>query len=207
MRITTLLCAAVLGLCVSNSFAVAPHLFIGGNAQWNAPTGDFGEAGDDVDGTIRHGNAAGILGGQVDLGLTSTAGQAYVGFRIVNFDERQANGDVEWKDNSRWLAGIRLNVLPTPLTPTIGGGLSVGKTKGVFKQPGPVDDLIEELTSPNTVGWFIEGGAVARLAETPLAVNAGIQYHHYNASFESEFVDIDFSISYLTYQLGAQINF
>ncbi len=205
--IRIMLAAVALGVCANQSLAVMPHVFIGGNVQWNQPTGDFGDAQDDVEESIRQGNASGVMGGQVDLGLTSNMGQIYAGYRIVDFDERQSNGDVEWRDNSRALAGVRWFILPTPITPTLGGGLSVGQTKGVFKQPGPVDDLIEELTSPTTVGWFLEGGAAVRLPQTPLGLNAELQYHRYNASFESEYVDIDFSISYLTYQLGAQFNF
>lgn len=199
--------AAALGLGSRESLAVMPRPFIGGNLQWNAPTGDFGEAQDDVEESIRQGNASGVVGGQIDLGVGSEMGQIYVGYRIVDFDERQSNGNVEWRDNSRVIGGLRWFLLPTPITPTIGGGLSAGQTKGIFKQPGPVDDIIEELTSPTTVGWFLEGGAAARLAQTPLGINAGIQYHRYNASFESEFVNVDFSISYLTYQLGAQLSF
>ncbi len=204
-----LMMLAVLGLSASCAKAQVPHLFLGASAQWNAPTGDFGEAADDVEGTF-NGNAAGVMGGEFNIGAVSDNGQLYVGYRIVDFDERQPDGDVEWRNNSRWLAGFRwhiLGTLATPLTPTVGGGVSVGKTKGVFKQQGPVDDLIEELTSDNTWGWFIEGGGSARLPELPLMFNAGVQYHRYTAAFESDNIDVEFKISYLTYLLGAQIYF
>lgn len=201
---------AVISLGAHGAWAQVPHLFFGASAQWNAPTGDFGAAADDVEGTLSHGNAAGVMGGEFYVGAVSENGQLYVGYRIVNFDEKNSDGDVEWKNNSRWIMGFRwhlLGTLGTPITPTLGGGVSVGKTKGIFKQQGPVDDLIEELTSDNTWGWFVEGGGAARLPQLPLALNAGIQYHRYTASFESEYVDVSFNISYLTYLLGAQIYF
>jgi hypothetical protein len=205
--IRTFLIFAVVSLGAQAALAQVPHLFFGASAQWNAPTGDFGEAADDVEGTL-HGNAAGVMGGEFDVGAVSDNGQLYVGYRIVDFDQKNSDGDVEWKNNSRWLAGFRwhlLGTLASPITPTLGGGLSVGKTKGIFKQQGPADDLIQELTSDNTWGWFIEGGGAARLPQLPLMLNAGIQYHRYTASFESEYVDVSFKISYLTYLLGAQI--
>ncbi|MBL0061471.1 MAG: hypothetical protein IPP40_08320 [bacterium] len=89
-----MLVVVALGVCANKSLAVMPHVFIGGNVQWNQPTGDFGDAQDDVEESIRQGNAAGVMGGQVDLGLTSNMGQIYAGYRIVDFDERQSNGDV-----------------------------------------------------------------------------------------------------------------
>lgn len=208
MRIVIVIVA--LGFGVHQSLAVTPHFFIGANAQWNDPTGDFGEAADEVEGTFWNGNAAGVMGGQFDAGIISDNGQVYAGYRIVNFDEKQADGDVEWRNNSRWLAGIRwhmLGTLESPITPILGAGVSTGKTEGIFKQPGPGDVIIAELTSDYTWGWFLEGGAAVRPPQTPIVFNAALQYHRYEAAFENEDLNVEFSISYLTYQLGAQIYF
>lgn len=83
MRITIL--AITLGLGLNQSLAVTPHFFIGANAQWNEPTGDFGDAADEVEGTVWDGNAAGVMGGQFDAGIISDNGQVYVGYRIGGF--------------------------------------------------------------------------------------------------------------------------
>lgn len=206
--IRTLLWITALGICVGQSLAVTPHLFIGGNAQWNEPTGDFGEASDEVQDDFWNGNANGVLGGQADVGVISDNGQIYLGYRIVDFDEKDSEGDVEWRNNSRWVFGLRwhmLGTLQTPITPVLGGGLTVGQTEGIFK--GPTGEVIAELTSDNTWGWFFEAGAAVRIPDTPLGFNGLIQYNRYTATFEDEEIDVEFRIAYLIYQLGAQIYF
>lgn len=212
MKTIITLTAVMTMLCCGAHYgeAAVPHFFIGANAQWNDPTGDFGEAADEVEGAVWDGNAAGVMGGQFDAGVISDNGQLYFGYRLVNFDEKDADGSVEWKNNSRWLAGLRwhvINSLEAPITPILGAGVSAGKTEGIFKQPGPGDMIIAELTSDMTWGWFVEGGAAFRIPEAPIVLNGGVQYHRYEASFEHEDLNIEFSISYLTYQLGAQIYF
>lgn len=77
-----------------------------------------------------------------------------------------------------------------------------GKTEGIFKQPGPCDIIIAELTSDNTWGWFLEGGAALRPPQTPIVFNERSKYHRYTASFENDDLNVEFRISYLTYQLA-----
>lgn len=200
--------AAALGVCVTPSLAVVPHFFIGGNAQWNEPTGDFGDASDEVQDDIWNGNANGVFGGQLDAGIISDNGQIYVGYRIVDFDEKDPEGDVEWRNNSRWVFGLRwhmLGTLQTPITPILGGGATVGQTEGIFK--GPTGEIIAELTSDYTWGWFLEGGVALRIPESPLGFNGAVQYHRYTATFDEDDIDIEFRINYLTYQIGALVYF
>src|SRR3989339_235228 len=115
--------------------ALVPKPYLGVNLQSNSPTGDF--KGKDL--SNKEGGAKSGLGGEVDLGITSGMASAYIGYRFGKFDANSSadipgigtvSASGEWKVN-RWVLGARwhlLGSLPTPVFPTLGGGITIGKT-------------------------------------------------------------------------------
>jgi hypothetical protein len=193
------------------ALALVPKPYIGASIQSNSPTGDF--AGEDL--ASKEGGAKSGMGGEVDLGISGGMASAYIGYRFGKFDasssatipgvgEVKATG--EWEVN-RWVIGARwhlLGSLPTPIFPTLGGGVTIGKTTaGVGGSTGGETLSIKE-DSKSSVGWFLEGGAVVRLIGN-MSLIGDVQYHRFDADYSSDLYDGKIKVSFFTLQLGARL--
>ncbi|MBL0061470.1 MAG: hypothetical protein IPP40_08315 [bacterium] len=208
-RFMTVFCLfALLTITTGSAFAFNPHFYVSGTAKWNQPTGDFGNAVDDFTEDIRSGNADATLGGEIDAGIVHRYGQAYLGYNMVKFNNK--NDGLEWSGNSRMIAGFRWFIIPslaTAVVPTLGGGISVGRDKATIKNPQD-NGILEEIEAANSFGWFAEAGANFRIRPTHLSIQAGVQYHRYNAEFDNAFTDnAKLSISYMSALVGAAYYF
>jgi hypothetical protein len=178
------------GLAAAPAFALIPKPYIGGSLQYVNPTGDFSKK----DFTSFGGGAKSTLGGEADVGLTNGIGSIYLGYRWNKLD---ASGDVKvlgnqvgqvsavwWLD--RWTLGLRAHLFPSPMpiTPTVGGGITWGKTDVQAEGRGSAIGLVTSKLSGPSTGWFLEGGVLVYLSKT-LSLNGDVQYHQFNAEFKS----------------------
>ena len=186
------------------AFALLPSPYLGANLQVNSPTGDFRKT-DIVD---EEGGAKTGMGGEIDVGITGGGGSVYAGFRFGKHtaeadyaDTLSVNGD--WKIN-RWVIGGRWHILgstPLPLVPTVGGGVTIGKTKtDVSGSSGSVTRSADAV-SKSSLGWFLELGALLK-PPGPLSVIGDIQYHSFDADYESQIYNGKVNVSFFTFQLG-----
>lgn len=182
--------------------------YVGLNLQLNNPTGDFGDE------ELLPGNGAAQPGAglELDIGMASPQFSAYLGFRGAQYDTDPSPPDpdysAEWTTN-RLVIGIRGHLLSergSDILPTLGGGLTVGRTelKETFFDPG--GGYIIEQHSETSIGWFLEGGILAYLSPA-VALNANLQYHNFPAEFDPVQVGGagDFTISHVTLQLGVNV--
>ena len=186
------------------AFAILPSPYLGANLQVNSPTGDFRK----TDIVNEEGGAKTGLGGEIDLGITGGGGSVYAGFR---FGKHTSKGDVgdslsvtgDWKIN-RWVLGGRWHILgstPLPIVPTVGGGVTIGKTQASASgSAGSVSTSADEV-SKSSIGWFLELGALLK-PPGPLSVIGNIQYHSFDADYRSQLYDGKVNISFFTFQLG-----
>ena len=200
----TLIILVVICVAVS-AFAIVPSPYIGANVQVNSPTGKFRQT-DIVD---EEGGAKTGLGGELDIGLTSGGGSIYAGYRFgkhsaeASYDTLRASGD--WNIN-RWVIGARWHILgstPLPIVPTVGGGVTVGKTKVSAQAASGSQSIDESKTSKSSIGWFLEAGGLLK-PPGPLSVIADIQYHSFDAEYESQLYDGKVKVAFFTFQLGAR---
>jgi len=205
-----LLIALVLALAAAPAMAIVPQLYFGLNLQVNAPTEDFSAS----DITHVQGGAETGFGGEFDVGITGSRGSVYAGYRIGKHDASAAGtfqGDHvttsgEW-EIQRAVIGGRLNLsgsLPTPVAPTLGAGITIGKTKATGSLTGSSAYLGASESSKSSVGWFVEGGVLIRPPGN-LSVIGDIQYHVFDAKFETGAGDATLKVSFVTVQVGVRM--
>ena len=61
----------------------------------------------------------------------------------------------------------------------------------------------EEATSKSSVGWVLEAGGLLK-PPGPLSIIADIQYHSFDAEYDSQFYDGKVKVAFFTFQLGAR---
>jgi hypothetical protein len=190
MRRLLILALSLLAFSLS-AFALVPKPYIGGSLEFVNPTGDFSKK----DFTSFGGGAKTTLGGEADLGLTNSMGSAYLGYRWTKI---KASGDVvvngaqiggvnAWWWLNRWVLGARWNIFgptPLPITPTLGAGLTWGKSDLDANGSGAAANLKTSKLSGPSLGWFIEGGAIISLTHS-LSLTGDVQYNQFNAEFKS----------------------
>ena len=199
---------AVAGLLATPSFAQVPHFYLAGFLQTYHPTGDFGKETIHLNG----GNAELGNGTELNVGLMSDFGSTYVGYRWAKFGT-QGKGALDWQDVDRWIIGLRWHMLGTlrsPIVPLLGAGITIGESKlGVTPSLAEnVQNISKQIKSDNSVGWFLEAGVRLR-AVGPLSALGSIQYHRFDTTFEDAILSeaTDFTVSFLTTQLGLQYTF
>ena len=182
------------------ALAVETVPFLGFSLQMNNPTGDF------ADNDLQPGDGIADPGGgvELDVGLANAHVMAYVGLRANKFDvDSPDNWQGEWSAN-RLAVGVRANLgsnSRAPVLPTIGGGITVGRTK---LEGGMPFELETKRKSDTSIGWFIEGGVNARLSDAADLL-ANLQYHAFEAEFdEGPYVE-QFDISFVTLQVGVAV--
>jgi opacity protein-like surface antigen len=191
------------------AFALIPKPYIGVNLQSNSPTGDFKGTNLEDD----QGGAKSGIGYEIDLGINSSMESAYVGYRTGKFDAKSSGelmgeeitAEGEWKVD-RWVIGARWHVLgglPTPIVPTLGGGVTIGKTNANASGSGFGQDESVDENSKSSMGWFLEGGVIVR-AIGNLSLIGDVQYHRFESEFENEFYDGPITVSFFTLQVGAR---
>lgn len=210
---TTLICllsflTIVLLLSASVATAQVPHLYVAGFLQTHHPTDTFGKEAVRLNG----GNAELGNGTEFNVGLMSDFGSTYIGYRWGKFGTKGI-GALDWQEVDRWVAGLRWHLfgtLKSPIVPLVGAGITAGKSKlGVT--PGLEENLnriSKQLTSDNSVGWFLEAGVRLR-AVGPISALGSIQYHRFDTTFEDAILAevTDFTVSFFTTQLGLQFTF
>lgn len=196
-------------LCVTlPAMALLPSPYIGANLQINSPTGDFRKT--DIVNEERGAKTG--LGGELDLGITGGGGSIYAGYRFGKHNSEATYNDTlkvsgDWKIN-RWVIGARYHILgstPLPIVPTLGGGVTIGKTKVSATASSPGQSVSEEETSKNSVGWFLEVGGLFK-PPGPLSVIADIQYHSFDADYQSQLYNGKVKIAFFTFQVGARFS-
>ena len=199
------------------AFALGPKLYAGGSLSYINPTGDFSKK----DFTGLGGAAKSTVGGEVDLGVTDKSGSFYLGYRWAT---HKATGQVQvpgtnefaavnatwWLD--RWLLGARWHILgelPIPITPTLGGGLTWGKSDLDAMGKGAAQDLKTSKLAEGSIGWFLEAGGLLYLTKA-LSLTADLQYHNFNAKYNSPVPGVlpngTVKISFFTAGAGVRIN-
>jgi len=206
MRTIVIISAAIL-LTALPALAYHPATpYLGISLQMNNPAGDFGKDRLAPDGYLYPGDGAADAGGgvELDFGLANRHMNAYIGIRANKFDVHSPDGwEGKWTAN-RFLIGVRGKLMSdrgSAVVPTIGGGLTLGKTglEGAI----PYDPIIER-NSDMSFGWFVEGGINARLSDSADLL-ANLQYHTFEADFHNgPFVD-QFDISFVTLQIGVAV--
>ena len=189
--------------------AFMPSPYIGANLQVNSPTGDFSKTDIANDGA----GAKTGLGGEVDVGITSGSGSIYAGYRFgkhsadakydVAGQSTKISGD--WSIN-RAVIGLRWHILgstPLPLVPTVGGGVTIGKTKTSLSGTSGDQSYNTDESSKTSVGWFLELGGLLK-PPGPLSIIGDIQYHSFDADYQSQLYNGKVNISFFTFQLGAR---
>lgn len=195
------------------ALALLPSPYIGGNLQINSPTGKFSQT-DVVD---KEGGAKTGLGGELDLGISASAGELYAGYRFGKHDVKASYNlpgqtgvgyEGDWKLN-RFVFGARWHLLSIlPVSPTIGGGVTLGKTElNIDASAAGTTAQDVAQTSSNKMGWFLEAGAVVQIPGVPLSAVGDIQYHQFNAKFDTPVYDGDVNISFFTFQAGLRYHF
>ncbi len=191
------------------ALALMPSPYIGANLQVNSPTGDFSKTDIANDGA----GAKTGLGGEVDVGITSGSGSIYAGYRFgkhsadakydVAGQSTKISGD--WSIN-RAVIGLRWHILgstPLPLVPTVGGGVTIGKTKTSLSGTSGDQSYNTDESSKTSVGWFLELGGLLK-PPGPLSIIGDIQYHSFDADYQSQLYNGKVNISFFTFQLGAR---
>jgi opacity protein-like surface antigen len=201
---------ALLLITAIPALAIGPSPYVGVNLQSNSPTGDFKRS----DFSNEEGGAKSALGGEVDFGVTGGMASAYVGYRFGKFDANtqaeipgvgtiEAEG--EWKVN-RWVLGARWHLfgaLPSPINPTIGGGVTIGKTTASAGGSSGGISYETDEDSKASVGWFLEGGAILKLVGN-MSLIGDLQYHRFDAEYDTDIYDGTVQVSFFTLQLGAR---
>ncbi len=189
--------------------ATPPAPYLGLNLHVNSPTADFAKT-DLVD---KNAGARTGWGGEADLGIDSGPGSVYVGYSWGRHDAEARGQDRTINDwtISRGILGARLHILGTtgtPIVPIIGGGATIGNSSYTARvsDDGGITFVDRKQTSENSIGWFLEGGAILR-STGPLSVLGSLQYHNFNAEFKPV-LDLDkVKVSYVTFQLGLRYAF
>jgi opacity protein-like surface antigen len=207
----TLLVLLIAACLAAPALAILPSPFIGGNLQVNSPTGKFSQ----TDFVNKEGGAKTGLGGEFDVGIGSDMGELYAGYRFGKNNVKSTytppvgpsvTAEGEWNLN-RFVIGVRAHLFGSlPITPTVGGGITLGKTKLSGDVSSNVAQSSSE-TSSNKMGWFLEGGGLIHFPSAPLSILADIQYHRFNAEFATPLFDVTYDISFFTFQLGLQYSF
>lgn len=190
------------------ALALLPSPYIGANLQINSPTGDFRK----TDIVNKEGGAKTGLGGELDLGITGGVGSIYAGYRFGKHTAEASYADTlklsgDWNIN-RWVIGARYHILgstPLPIVPTLGGGVTIGKTKVSAKASSGSQSIDESETSKNSVGWFLEVGGLFK-PPGPLSVIADVQYHSFDADYQSQLYNGKVKIAFFTFQVGARFS-
>lgn len=208
MRVFVLCMVAI--AVAAPAFALLPAPYIGANLQVNSPTGKWKET-DIVD---EEGGAKTGLGGEIDLGITAGPGSLYAGYRFgqhsvkARYEAGDQSGTYEgdWRLN-RFVLGARWHLLGSlPLSPTLGGGLTIGKTE--LDADAVIGGTPRSVAqSSNKTGWFAEVGAILRIPALPLSAVADIQYHRFAAEFDTDAFNGTFDIAFFTFQAGLQYAF
>jgi hypothetical protein len=188
--------------------AKSPAPYLGLNLHVNSPTADFANT-DLVD---KQAGARTGWGGEADLGIDSRPGSVYVGYSWGRHDADARGQDRNINDwtVSRGILGARLHIFGTtesPIVPIVGGGATIGNSRYTARvsDDGGITYVDRKQTSENSIGWFLEGGAILR-SSGPLSVLGSLQYHNFNADFKPV-LDIDrVKVSYVTFQLGIRYN-
>jgi hypothetical protein len=151
--------ALLAALPFASAFALVPKPYIGVNLQSNSPTGDF--KGDNM--TDKEGGAKSGVGGEMDFGISGGMASAYIGYRFGTFDAN-SKGEIlgetvkatgEWKVN-RVVLGARWHLfgsLPSPVVPTLGGGITIGKTTAQAKASGGGQSLRRRIPRTASAGF------------------------------------------------------
>lgn len=200
----------LLGLCTVPAFALVPKPYIGGTLQVNSPTGSF--SGSDI--LHEEGGAKTGIGGEIDVGITGRVGSAYVGYRFGKHkaeaeflqDITPVKADGDWKIN-RVVLGARwhlLGSLPTPVLPTLGGGVTIGKTTAAVGGEAGGTRVETAKDSKSSVGYFVEGGVIVR-GPGNLSLIGGLQYHSFDADYSSDLYNGKVKIAFFTFQAGVRI--
>ncbi len=184
--------------------ATPPAPYLGLNLNVNSPTADFANT-DLVD---KEGGARTGWGGEADLGIDSGPGSIYIGYSWGRHDAEARGQDRAINDwtISRGVLGGRLHIFGTtesPIVPIVGGGATIGNSRYTARvsEDGGITYVDRKQTSENSIGWFLEGGAILR-STGPLSVLGSLQYHNFNADFDPV-LDIDrVKVSYVKFQLG-----
>jgi hypothetical protein len=189
--------------------ALGPSPYIGANLQVNSPTGDFNKTDVANDGA---GAKTGV-GGEVDVGLTGANGSLYAGYRFakhstnakytVGSETGKVSGD--WNIN-RAVIGLRWHIFgstPLPVVPTVGGGITIGKTKAAVNGSIGGSDYSTDESSQTSLGWFLELGGLLK-PPGPFSIIGDVQYHSFDADFKSQLYDGKVNIAFFTFQLGAR---
>jgi opacity protein-like surface antigen len=185
------------------ALALGPSPYIGANLQVNSPTGNFSKT-DIID---KDGGAKTGLGGEFDVGIAGERGSIYAGYRFSKHNAKASAADTvkldgDWNIN-RWVIGARYNLLGAlPITPTIGAGLTFGKTKLSGTSSAGVLSRSADATSKTSTGWFLELGGILNPAG-PLSILGDIQYHSFDANFGSQLYDGKINVAFFTFQVGA----
>ena len=184
--------------------ATPPAPYLGLNLHVNSPTADFAKT-DLVD---KEAGARTGFGGEADFGIDSGPGSVYIGYSWGRHDADARGQDREINDwtVSRGVLGARLHIFGTtefPIMPIIGGGATLGNSRYTARvsDDGGITYEDRKQTSENSIGWFLEGGAILR-STGPLSVLGSLQYHNFNAEFKPV-LDVDrVKVSYVKFQLG-----
>ena len=195
------------------ALAILPSPYIGANLQVNSPTGKFSQ----TDVADKEGGAKTGTGGELDLGISASAGELYAGYRFgklnvkASYDlpgQTSVGYEGEWKLN-RFVIGARAHLFGSlPLSPTIGGGITLGKTE-LNIDAAAADTTAQDVaqTSSNKMGWFVEAGAVLQIPGVPLSVVGDVQFHQFDAEFDTPVYDGNVKISFFTFQAGLRFHF
>jgi hypothetical protein len=198
----------IIALISLPALAFPPDMFVGGSLEINVPTGDF----PDKDFIHQGGGAKLGTGGQVDVGFTNDIGSAYLGYRMCQYSAKTDTNAIMHTRAEKWtvdraVIGARWHVFgtrPYSITPTLGGGLTLGKPKLDMK------DLSTGATSSKSaktsLGYFLEAGALLHEPNSSLSVIANLQYHMYDADFGSGNHG-KFNVSFLSIQAGIRYSF
>jgi hypothetical protein len=202
----TLAALILLALLVSPAFAFLPHPYIGALLQENVPSGSFSKSNlSDMQGAAKS-----SLGGELQLGIIESHGSLYLAYRIARMDAKgtdQVHNSLSGKWNlDRWSLGARFNILnslPLPVHPLLGAGLTYGRADA-----GSLADMMNTRSgagalAKQSLGWFAEAGAIVNIPMS-LHILGSVQYHNYNAKFESgsAFGSGTIKVSYWTVQAG-----
>ena len=204
MRTLVIVSTAIL-LVSLPAFAYHTRPYIGINLHLNSPTGDFA----DDEFAPGDGLAEGGPGLGAEIGMASRAMSAYIGLRGARFDtQEQPDWSGEWTTN-RLVIGLRGHLFAeegASVLPTIGGGITYGRTR--LEQQSRVGDIvfISDDRSDPSIGWFLEGGLMAWLSNNA-ALLADLQYHSFAADFDFENNGNEerFDITFVTLQLGIAV--